>query len=139
MAYTKAGIRFSRDSYVTVDASGSGGVERKRLWDNPDTTQEMTNTSMFQESEIEGYDFLAFTLTTTGGSWTVEELCEIEPLKERGGQFIVSMPVDGNLYGRKIYRTSGTVKASTNVYKLGATTENRSSCIVKSVDAVKIG
>lgn len=26
MAYTKAGIRFSRDSYVEVDASGGGGL-----------------------------------------------------------------------------------------------------------------
>ena len=139
MAYTKAGIRFSQDSYVTVDAAGGGGIERKLLFTNPDITQEMTNTSLFEEAEIEGYDYLAFTVTNTSGSWEVEEWCEIEPLKSNSGQFIISMPVNGNPYGRKIYRTSGTVKASTNVYKLGATTEDRSACIVKKVEAVKIG
>ena len=98
----------------------------------------MPSTDLFNESEIEGYDYLAFTLTTTSGDWEVEEWCEIAPLKIHSGQFIVSMPEGANPYGRKIYRSSGIVKASTNVYKLGATTENRALCIVKSVDAVKI-
>ena len=31
MAYTKAGIRFSQESYVLVDAAGGGGIERKRI------------------------------------------------------------------------------------------------------------
>lgn len=137
MAYDKAGIRFSNKDYVLIDGSG-GEIERKSLYINENPSQEMTNTSLFNESEIDGYDYLAFTLTNTEGSWTVEEWCEIAPLKDRGGQFIVSMVHDGNLYGRKIYRTSGVVKASTNVYKLGATTEDRSLCIVKSVDAVKL-
>lgn len=140
MVYDKAGIRFTRDKYVTVDASGGGGgIEKKLLFENADPSQEMTNTPLFEESEIEGFDYLAFTVTDTSGSWEVEEWCEIAPLKSHAGQFIISMPVDGNPYGRKIYRTSGTVKASTNVYKLGATTEDRSVCIVKKVEAVKIG
>ena len=139
MAYDKAGIRFSNDSYVLVDASGGGGgIERKRLYDNPDTTQEQGGVNLFEETEIEEYDYLAFTITNTANSWEVEEWCEIAPLKTHSGQFIVSMPVEGVLYGRKIYRSSGIVKTSINVYKLGATTEDRSCCIVKSVDAIKI-
>ena len=154
----KAGVRFSQKEYFEIgydgenitlssdingtktdyDISGGGGIERKRLYTNPDTAQEMSGASLFDEAEIEGYDYLAFIITTTGNAWTVEEWCEIEPLKERGGQFIISMPHEAGLYGRKIYRSSGVVKASNNVYKLGATTEDRSVCIVKSVDAVKI-
>ena len=138
MAYDKAGIRFSKDSYVLVDASG-GGIERKRLYDNPDISQEQGSVNLFKEAEIEGYDYLAFTITNTSGTWEVEEWCEIAPLKSRSGQFIVSMPVEGVIYGRKIYRSNGIVKTSINVYKLGATTEDRTTCIVKSVDAVKVG
>lgn len=137
MAYDKAGIRFSNKDYVLIDGSG-GGIERKSLYINEDPTQEQGGINLFEESELEGYDFIAFTLTTTDNSWEVEEWCEIAPLKNHGGQFIVSMPVGGNLYGRKIYRSNGIVKTSVNVYKLGATTEDRSACIVKSADAVKV-
>ena len=139
MAYTKAGIRFSKDSYVTVDASGGGGIERKLLWENPDPSQEMDGSTMFEESELEGYTYIAFTVATTGGNVITEEWCEIEPLKAAGGQFIVSQPHNGKLYGRKIYRSSGAVKASTAVYELGKTIEDRSTCIVTKVEAVKIG
>ena len=155
----KAGIRFSQTEYFEVgydgtnitlssdingtktdyDIGGGGGIERKSLYINPDPTQEMSTDTMFQESEIEGYDFLAFLVTDTSGSYEVEEWCEIAPLKAHGGQFIISMPTSGTLYGRKIYRSSGAVKASIGVYEIGKTVENRAACIVKSVDAVKIG
>ena len=105
MAYTKAGIRFSRDSYVLVDAEGGTGVERKELYVNPDISIEMTGDTLFQESEIGGYDFLAFTVTDTSGSFEVEEWCEIAPLKSHGGQFVISMPTSGALYCRKVYRS----------------------------------
>ena len=154
----KAGVRFSQKAYFEIgydgenitlssdingtktdyDIGGGGGIERKSLYVNPDTSQEMGSVSLFEESEIEGYDFLAFTLTTTSGAWEVEEWCEIAPLKVHSGQFIVSMPSGGNPYGRKIFRSSGVVKTSQNVYKLGDTIEDKSLCIVKSVDAVKI-
>lgn len=156
-----AAFRFSKSVYAELDANlenfdnstlkavvdgeekeytlgeGGSGVERKRLYTNPDTTIEQSTDAMFQESEIEGYQYLAFIVTDTTGSYEVEEWCEIAPLKTHGGQFIISMIVSGELYGRKIYRSSGAVKPSTGVYKLGATTENRNVCIIKSVDAVK--
>lgn len=153
-----AGIRFSmteyyeigvEDSNITLtseidgvtteyDVTGGGGIERKRLYTNPDTTIEMSTDNLFAESEIEGYDYLAFIVTDTTGSYEVEEWCEIAPLKAHGGQFIISMPISGTLYGRKIYRSSGNVKPSAGVYEIGKTTENRNACIVKSVDCVKV-
>lgn len=137
MAYDKAGIRFSPESYVLVEAGS--GIEKKLLYTNPDTSQEMTGVTLFNESEIEGYDYLCFTVTDTSNSYEVKEWCEIEPLKAHGGQFIISMPISGGLYGRKVYRSSGAVKPSTAVYELGKTTENRSLCIIKTVEAIKIG
>ena len=153
------GIRFSFDEYYGIvvedenitltaekdgttteyDVTGGGGgkIEKKRLYTNPDTTVEMSTDGMFDESEIEGYQYLLFTVTDTAGSYTVEEWCEIAPLKTHGGQFVVSMPIGGVLYVRKIYRSSGAVKPSTGVYEIGKTTENRAACIIKSVDAVK--
>ena len=154
-----AGIRFSMTEYYEVGVEnnnitltseidgvtteydvtgGGGGIERKRLYTNPDTTIEMTGDTLFAESEIEGYDYLAFIVTDTSESYEVEEWCKIEPLKTHGGQFIISMPISGTLYGRKIYRTSGNVKPSAGVYELGKTVENRNACIVKSVDCVKV-
>ncbi len=137
MAYDKAGIRFSNESYVFVDAQ-SGEIERKRLYDNPDTTQQMTTDTLFAESEILDYDFLAFMVTNTEGSIEVEEWCEIAPLHDVGGQFVISNPVSGALYVRKVYKTGGNVKPSTGVYNIGTTTEDRNQCIIKSVDAIKI-
>ena len=154
MAENKAGIRFTPEHYAFIDLDPAvrtvtetvgdettvytlnSGIERKRLYTNPDTSVEMVEETLFLESEIEGYQFLAFVLTTTTGDYEVEEWCEIEPLKTHGGQFIVSMPL-GGLFGRKVYRTSGLVKPSVKVYELGKTTENRALCIIKSVDAVK--
>ena len=138
MAYKNAGIRFSKDGYVLVDATGGGGIERKRLYDNPDTSVEMTGATLFQEAEIEGYTYLSFIVTSTGGSVEVEEICEIEPLKALGGQFVISLPASGTLYCRKVYRSSGAVKPSTSVYEIGKTTGDKNYCIIKSVDAVKI-
>lgn len=137
MAYNKAGIRFSKDSYVIVDAEG--GAKRKLLWKNPDTSQEMQGITLFQESELEGYTHISFAVTDTSGSYVVEELCEIEPLKTHGGQFVVSMPTAEHLYCRKIYRSMGAVKVSTAVYDLGKTTQDKNYCIIKKVEAVKIG
>lgn len=139
MAYTKAGIRFSPDSYVEVDAEGGGGIERKTLWVNPDVSQEMSGVTMFQESELEGYTHISFTVTDTTGSYEVEELCEISPLKAHGGQFVISMPISNALYCRKIFRSSGAVKVSTSVFDLGKTTGDKAYCIIKKAEAVKIG
>lgn len=152
----KAGIRFSQTDYVALDmesmtltevkdgeskdysiGEGGGGIEIKSLYINPDTTIEMPTDAMFNESEIEGYQYLRFIVTNTSGSYEVEEWCEIEPLKNHGGQFVVSMPMSGDLYVRKIYRSSGAVRPSAGVFKIGATTENRNACIIKSVDCVK--
>ena len=137
MAYTKAGIRFSNDSYVLVDAENV--TKRKLLFENPDITQEMAGISLFEESELEGYDYISFIITSTSGDYEVEEVCEIEPLKAHGGQFVVSMPAGGALYCRKIYRSSGSVKVSTAVYDLGKTTGDKAYCIIKKAEAVKIG
>lgn len=155
----KAGFRFNKTTYTLVeideeknitltadidgevteyDVTGGGGkIERKLLYTNPNTGIEMSTDSMFEESEIEGYEYLIFTVTDTSGSYEVEEWCEIAPLKNHGGQFIVSMPISGELYGRKVYRSSGAVKPSAGVYKIGATTENRNACIIKTVECVK--
>ena len=137
MAYTKAGIRFSNDSYVTVDAENA--PKRKLLFENPDTSQEMSGITLFNESELEGYDYISFIVTSTSGDYEVEELCEIAPLKAHSGQFVVSMPITDALYCRKIYRSAGAVKVSTAVYDLGKTTGNKAYCIIKKVEAVKIG
>lgn len=137
MAYDKAGIRFSKESYVFVDGQG-GKIERKRLYDNPDTTQQMTTDTLFTESEILDYDFLAFMVTNTEGSIEVEEWCEIAPLHDASGQFVISNPTGSSLYARKVYRTGGNVKPSAGVYDLGATTQDKNQCIIKYVDAVKI-
>lgn len=137
MAYTKAGIRFSKDSYVLVDAES--GSKRKLLFENPDTSQEMTGITLFEESELDGFDYISFIVTSTSGDYEVEELCEIEPLKTRSGQFVVSMPTSDHLYCRKIYRSAGAVKVSTSVYDLGKTTGDKAYCIIKKAEAVKIG
>lgn len=137
MAYTKAGIRFSKDSYVLVDAESES--KRKLLFENPDTSQEMTGITLFEESELDGYDYISFVVTSTSGNYEVEELCEIEPLKAHGGQFVVSMPTSDHLYCRKIYRSAGAVKVSTAVYDLGKTTGDKAYCIIKKAEAVKIG
>lgn len=137
MAYTKAGIRFSKDSYVLVDAES--GSKRKLLFENPDISQEMSGITLFEETELEGYDYISFIVTSTSGGYEVEELCEIEPLKAHGGQFVVSMPISNALYCRKIYRSSGAVKVSTAVYDLGKTTGDKAYCIIKKAEAVKIG
>lgn len=156
----RAGFRFNRDTYAEIDANledfsqskitatvdgveteyslgGGGGVEKKLLYTNPDPTSQMTTDTMFMESEIEGYQYLCFTVTDTTDSFEVEEWCEIEPLKARGGQFIVSLPTNGTLYGRKVYRSNGAVKPSAGVYEIGKTTENRNACIIKTVECVK--
>lgn len=119
------------------DYTLGGGVERKLLYTNPDTTSQMTDVTMFQESEIEGYQYLCFTVTDTSGSFEVEEWCEIEPLKNHSGQFIISMPIGSKLYGRKVYRSNGAVKPSVGVYEIGKTTENRDACIIKTIECVK--
>lgn len=120
------------------DVTGGGGIERKSLYINPNPTIQQPTDTLFMESEIEGFDFLAFKVTDTTGSYEVEEWCEIAPLKVHGGQFVISMPTSGALYARKIYRSSGAVKPSAAVYELGKTTEDRNFCIIKAVDAVKI-
>lgn len=157
MAENKAGIRFTPEHYVFIDLDPAvrtvtetvgdetkvytlNEVERKRLFTNPDISIEMVDEVLFAESEIEGYQYLAFVLTTTSGDYEVEEWCEIEPLKNHGGKFVVSMPGTGgvgDIFCRKIYRSSGEVKPSVKVYELGKTTENREYCIIKSVDAIK--
>lgn len=153
----EAGIRFKMDEYYKIrvddditltseingvtteyDVTGGGSkIERKRLYTNPDTTIQMTGDSLFLESEIEGYEYLSFIITDITGSYEVEELCEIEPLKNHGGQFVISMPVTNNLYCRKIYRSSGSVKPSTSVFDLGKTTGDKNYCIIKTVDCLK--
>lgn len=154
----EGGIRFSGDEYykILVDEEGSisltadvdgeetvydvtGGAkpERKLLYTNPDTTVQMTTDALFQESEILGYEYLIFTVTSTGGDYEVEEWCEIEPLKAHNGQFVISMPTSNALWARKVYRSSGAVKPSASVYDQGKTTENRDYCIIKKVECVK--
>lgn len=150
----KAGIRFNMENYVAIDMDsmtltevtpeetktyeiGGADIEKKRLYTNPDTSVQMTADTLFVESEIEGYQYLVFVVTDIAGTYEVEEWCEIAPLKEHSGQFVISMPISDGLWARKIYRSSGNVKPSVNVYKIGATTENRDACIVKFVDAVK--
>ena len=135
----KAGVRFDSKTYVEVTPEGGGGVERKTLWENPNTTVEMTGITMFEESALEGYTHISFIVTDTTGSYEVEELCEIAPLKTHGGQFVVSMPISNALYCRKIYRSAGAVKVSTAVYDLGKTTGDKAYCIIKKAEAVKIG
>lgn len=119
------------------DVSGGAKPERKLLYTNPDTTVQMTTDTLFQESEIAGYEYLIFTVTSTGGDYEVEEWCEIEPLKAHNGQFVISMPANNALWARKVYRSSGAVKPSAAVYNLGTTTENRDYCIIKKVECVK--
>lgn len=120
-----------------VTGGGGGGIERKSLYVNPDTSAQMTGDTLFQESEIEGYQYLIFTVTNTAESFEVEEWCEIAPLKEHGGQFVISFPAGGSLWVRKIYRSGGAVKPSVSVFSIGTTNENRDMCIVKSIEAAK--
>lgn len=121
------------------DVTGGTQIERKNLYINPNPTVQQTTDTLFMESEILGFDYLAFTVTDITGEYEVEEWCEIEPLKAHSGQFVISMTISGGLYARKVYRSSGAVKPSASVYELGKTTENHDVCIIKSVDAVKIG
>ena len=92
---------------------------------------------MFQESELEGYQYLCFTVTDIFGSYEVEEWCEIAPLKAQGGQFVISYLSSGTLWYRKVYRSSGAIKPSVGVFEVGTTREDRYMCIIKSVDAVR--
>ena len=97
----------------------------------------MTGDTLFMESEILDYKYLCFVVTDTTNSFEVEELCEIAPLKSHSGQFVISLPFNGDLYYRKVYRSAGKVLPSNRVYKVGATTEDRNACIIKYVYAVK--
>ena len=121
------------------DVTGGPQIERKNLYINPNPTAQQTTDTLFMETEIEGFDYLAFTVTDITNDYEVEEWCEIEPLKAHSGQFVISTPIAGGLYARKVSRSFGAVKPSASVYELGKTTENRDFCIIKSVDAVKIG
>lgn len=122
---------------VESEYSLGSGVERKSLYTNPDISVEMTTDTLFNESEILDYQYLVFTVTDTINSFEVEEWCEIAPLKEHSGQFAISIPVDNELWVRKVYRSGGAVKPSASVYALGKTTQDKTKCIIKSVDAVK--
>ena len=121
---------------TTYDIGGGGG-SRKLLYTNPDPSAQMTTDAMFNESEIEGYTYLEFTVTNTAGDYDVKELCVIAPLKAHSGQFVISYPISNGLWVRKIYRSAGAIKPSAGVYDIGKTTEDRSQCIVKEVYAVK--
>ena len=133
-----AGIRFTQDNYKMVDSEGGGEVERKRIYTNPDPTVEMTGDALFNVPDTDGYNYLSFIVTSTDGATEIEEICELAPLKQLSGQFIISMPGADALYGRKVYRTAGVVKPSVSVYNLGQTTGDRNYCIIKSIDALKI-
>ena len=153
MSETKAGIRFTPTHYVEIDVDPEVrtvteelngettvyelGGERKLLYTNPDPTIEMQAEELFLESEILDYKYLCFVVTDTTNTWEVEELCEIAPLKSHSGQFVISIPYNGDLYYRKVYRSAGKVLPSAKVYKVGATTEDRNACIIKYVYAVK--
>ena len=147
-----AGIRFNSDDYIEINMDDKslievtsdgtteysiGGSAKKLLYTNPNTTAEMSTGTMFNESELEGYAYIEFVVTNTSGEYEVKELCEIAPLKAHSGQFVISYPVSGGLYARKIYRSNGAVKPSANVYDFGKTTEDRTQCIVKEAYAVK--
>ena len=153
-----AGIRFNPETYVEIGAnlndfsnstvtSDINGVvteytlsgttpERKRLYTNPDTSMQQGSITLFNTTEDEGYSYLIFTVTNTAGDYDVEEWCELQPLREHSGQFVISYPINNKLLCRKIYRTQGTVKTSAKVYNLGTTEEDNSACIVKYVEAI---
>lgn len=153
MVQKKAGIRFTQEDYIEVNMddmkitevtpegsteySIGSGLDIKTLYTNPDTSVQMTTDALFQEADILGYEYLIFTVTDTANSYEVKEWCEIEPLRTHNGQFAISMSVDGDLWCRKVYRSSGAVKPSAGVYPIGKTTENRNACIIKSVECVK--
>ena len=154
----KAGIRFNPKAYVEINANlddfststveaeidgkktsytlGGATPERKRLYTNPDTSAKQGSITLFNTSEDEGYTYLIFTVTNTAGDYDVEEWCEIQPLREHAGQFVISYPINNKLLCRKIYRTQGTVKTSAKVYNLGTTEEDDTACIVKYVEAI---
>ena len=127
------GWRIDKDTILWCGES----IERKLLYTNPDTSVEMTTDTMFNESEILDYQYLVFTVTDTSGSFEVEEWCEIAPLKDHNGQFAVSIPMDNELWVRKVYRSSGAVKPSASVYAIGKTTQDKTKCIIKTVECVK--
>lgn len=135
--FSSSVIKAVEGGVETEYSLGSGGVERKRLYTNPDISVEMTTDTLFNESEILEYQYLVFTVTDTSNSFEVEEWCEIAPLKQRSGQFAISMPVDNELWVRKVYRSSGNVKPSAAAYALGKTTQDKSKCIIKTVECVK--
>ena len=121
---------------TTYDIKG-GGENRKLLYTNPDPTAQMSTEAMFNESDLDGYTYIEFVVTNTAAQYEVKELCEIEPLKGHGGQFVISYPTSSGLWVRKIYRSSGGVKPGVGVYDIGKTTEDRTQCIVKEAYAVK--
>lgn len=145
-------IRFSPKKYVELELGEElkittvidgvkeeyNGINRKNIWENPDITQQMASETLCAEDDIIEYDYLCFVVTDTSNSLEVEQWVEIAPMKETYGQFILSFNTDNKLYGRKVYRTAGNIKNSTAVYELGATTQNKDVCIIKSVDVVKI-
>lgn len=153
MVERKAGVRFTQEDYIEVNMddmkivettpegsteySIGSELETKTLYTNPDISVQMTTDTLFQESEIIGYDYLIFTVTDTTNSYEVKEWCEIEPLRAHNGQFVISLPFEQSLWCRKIYRSAGAVKPSAGVYDIGKTTENRNACIVKTVECVK--
>lgn len=129
----KCGWRIDKNTLLWC----GNAIDKKLLYTNPDTSIEMTGDTLFNESEIEGFEYLIFTVTDTSNSFEVEEWCEIAPLKSHSGQFVVSLPENNELWVRKVYRSNGAVKPSASVYALGKTTQDKSMCIIKTVECVK--
>lgn len=151
----KAGFRLDRNTYAELsvgdeiklitDINGvkteydvtGGGWEETLLWENEDPTAAMVVTDLTTITEAKKYDYIKFIVTNTSGvnediqifstnTFTAAEL----------GNSAISFH-DGSDYVRKIYRSSGKIKCSDKVYKLGDSTQDATQCIIVSVYGIK--
>lgn len=130
----------SGKAYTPVSVNVPSLPEVITLYENSNPTQEMASETLFTLEELNtlGISEVEFVVSDTDGITTSFQRFNTEMLSSGNqGAIILTGGSSDNLHGRKIYRTSGVVKNSVNVYKLGATTEDRTQSIILNVYGYK--
>ena len=152
----KAGIRFKPNKYAELELGDEniilkteidgveetydvkGGGDGELLFHNARPDREMLSVTIKSLEEILTFSYLKVVLTDTTGSFETTQWIETNIFEvAEQGEALISMKHNGNLYSRKLYRTSGLVKTSTAVYVNGGSDQDKTCCIIKDVYGIK--
>ena len=151
----KAGIRFNPNKYAELELEENiilktiidgveetynvkGGGDEYLLFHNARPDREMIAVTIKSLEEVMQYRYLKVIITDTTGSFETAQWIETNIFNEESqGEAVISMKHGGNLYSRKLYRTSGLVKVSTAVYVNGGSDQDKTCCIIKDVYGIK--